>query len=137
MIEVGEARPDQLAWVEEKTGCVLTRNARGLVALRAGQVVGMVAYDHWSGNSCRMTLAVDGVGPLRRLLRPMFDYPFRHVGKSVLLTFIPSHSAKYVSLAEGLGFQLAHVIEDGCKPGDSLLQFEMRKADCRWLEGGP
>lgn len=133
VIEVVEARGDHFHWIEQQLDTVLSKNARGFVALRGGLIAGMVGFDNWSGNSCRMTVAFTRPMALRRLLPVMFDYPFRHAGRTLVWTMIPAHSRAVLALADGLGFSMTRVMDDGGE--DPLMLFEMRRNDCRWLEG--
>lgn len=135
MIRVREAAADELRWIEERTGCVLTRNARALLAETSqGCTVGMVAYDGWTPGSVQAHMAVAYPAVWRALLRPAFDYPFRFAGKEVLIGVIASDNARSVAAARAFGFTEAHRITDGWSKGTDLIIFEMRRADCRWLK---
>lgn len=121
-------------WLEARTGCVLTRQARAIEAVDAyGRVCGMVAYDCWTENSVQAHMAV--VAPLvwRRLLPDVFRYPFVQAGKGLLLGVIPEHNARSARMVERLGFTLAHRVPDGWAVGDDLLIYQMRREACRWL----
>lgn len=133
-MKVQAAPPAHFAWLEGRTGCTLTRNARAIEAVdRQGRVRGMVAYDGWTENSVQAHMAVDAPAVCRSLLRPAFSYPFEEAGKGLLLGFIPAHNARSVRLARHIGFHLAHRVLDGWAQGDDLLCFEMRRHECKWL----
>lgn len=133
-MKVQAAPPAHFAWLEGRTGCVLSRNARAIEAVdEQGRVRGMVAYDGWTVNSVQAHMAVDAPAVWRSLLRPAFSYPFEEAGKGLLLGIVPAHNKRSVRMVRRLGFRLVHEVLDGWAPGDSLLCFELRREDCRWL----
>ena len=122
-------------WLEARTGCVLTRDARGLCHRnRAGMVRGVVAYDYWTEAACQVHFAFASPIALRHLLKPGFRYPFLETNRQLLLGFIRESNGHSVKLAKHLGFKLGRHIQDGWAPGEALLLLEMRRRDCRWLE---
>lgn len=141
MISVREATPredgpSRFPWIEERTGCVLTRNARAIEAVREdGEIVGMVAYDNWTPASVQAHMAVDSAIVWRRLLRAAFDYPFRFAGKSLLIGIIAANNERSVAAVESFGFIETHRFIDGWREGVDLIVYEMRRKDCRWLKG--
>ena len=103
---VRAASPESLRWIEARTGCVLTREAKGIEAVDArGVVRGQVAYDCWTPMSCQCHMAVDTPVAWRSLVRPAFEYPFRQAGKSVIMGVIPAGNARSVHLAKRLGLR--------------------------------
>ena len=131
---VSASTPDELRWIEERTGCVLTRNARGITARDTRGVRGVVAYDAWTEASVQAHMAVEAPIVWRSLVRPAFAYPFLQAGRRVLVGVIPSHNRKSVEMAKALGFREMHRIRDGWTEGDDLLLLEMRREDCRWIQ---
>lgn len=125
-------------WLEARAGCVLSRQATLVAAVKQGapeRIRGVVAYDNWTENAVQAHMAVDSPIVWRHLLRPAFEYPFQQCGKNVLLGIIPSHNAKSVQMTRALGFKEAHRVKDGWAKGDDLIVFEMRREDCRFLGG--
>lgn len=132
---VRASHPSRFAWLEQRTGCVLTRNARAIEAVDGeGRVRGMVGYDGWTENAVQAHMAVETPSVWRSLLRPAFSYPFLEAGKGLLLGVIPAHNGRSVRLVRRLGFRMAHEVRDGWAQGDSLLLFEMRRDECKWLQ---
>lgn len=134
MTRVCAAAPAELSWLEERAGCVLTRDARAIKAVSgAGRILGMVAYDGWMPNSVQAHMAVEVPAAWRALLGPAFRYPFLQARKGVLVGVIPASRARSVAMAGRLGFREAHRVRDGADVGEDLVVFEMRKDECPWL----
>lgn len=133
MIEIRGHRDGELAWIEERTKAVLTRDARAVVAEEDGQIVGMVAFDAWTENAAQAHMAVVHPGVWLRLLRPGFHYVFEQAKKGILVGVIPSHNEASVRFSMGLGFKPIARIRDGWAPNDDMVMLEMRRETCRFL----
>ena len=131
---VTAATPDEFGWIEERTGCILTRNARAIAARDSQGIRGMVAYDAWTEAGAQAHMAVDAPIVWRSLLRPAFEYPFQQLGKNLLMGVIPAHNRKSVEMVKALGFREAHRIQGGWDAGDDLVLFELRRDECRWIQ---
>ncbi len=129
------AAPDEsFSWLADRTGVVLTKEARGLVAVDAsGRIRGMLAFDCWTPNSCWAHMAVDAPIAWRRLVLPGFEYVFRQAGRGLLLGAIASANEKSLQMAKALGFSESHRIRDGYSEGVDLVVVEMRREACPWL----
>lgn len=124
------------AWIEERTGCVLTRNARAIEAYdeRSGRRVGMVAYDCWTNTAVQGTIALEHPIAWRALRRPTFAYPFEECGKELMLVLVNSQNARSLALVRHSGFKETHRIVGAVDFGVDLIMFEMRRRYCRWLK---
>ena len=123
------------AWVQERTGCVLTPHARAIQAVDAsGRICGVVAYDCWTPHSVQAHMAVDYPAVWRSLLRPAFEYPFEEAGRGLVLGIIPAGNARSCALARRLGFREAYRVRDGWAVGEDLVVHELRREECRWLK---
>lgn len=132
---VRAASPESLRWIEARTGCVLTREARGIEAIDSrGVVRGQVAYDNWTENAVQAHMAVDTPVAWRALVKPAFEYPFTQSGKSVIMGVIPAGNARSVHLAKRLGLRETYRVRDGWANGEDLVVLEMRRDECRWLQ---
>ena len=124
---------DHYDWLCDRTNYVRTRDFRAIEAVDShGRVRGMVGYDGWTLNACRVHMAAETPIVWRHLLRPAFRYPFQHV--SVLLAHVPAHSIRSDKLVRKFGFWPAYRVLDGYAPGDDLQIYEMRRENCRWLK---
>lgn len=134
-LRVQAAPAEHFAWLEGRTGCVLSRNARAVEAVDGeGRVLGMVAFDGWTQNAAQAHMAV--VAPLvwRSLLPESLGYVFGQAGRGLLLGVIPEDNARSVRMVRRVGFRLAHRVRDGWAVGVDLLCFELRPKWCRrWL----
>jgi hypothetical protein len=127
VIEVGEGNAGHFPWIESRTGCVLTRNARVLVAWRNGEILGMLAFDAWTPGSVQFHMAVEKAIAWRRLRPALLDYAFRHAGKQVIVGVVPSHNLRSLRMAQRLGGVQTHRVKDGWDLGDDLIVFELRR----------
>lgn len=100
-----------------------------------GSIRGMIGYEGWTPKSARVYLAMESPAVLRGLVGPGFRYPFIQCGLEVLTLSIPAYSARNIALAKRLGFLETYRIRDGWDIGIDQLLFEMRRGQCRWLEG--
>jgi len=134
-VKVTAGHAEAFGWIEARTGCVLTRNARAIQALDvSGRIRGVIAYDMWTESAVQAHMAVDSPVVWRSLLRPAFSYPFVEAGRALLLGIIPADNAKSCAMAKRLGFREAYRVVDGWSVGVDLIVHEMRRRECRWLE---
>lgn len=134
MTVVLSARPDDFAWIENRTGCLRTRAFKAIKAVDDfGEILGMVAFDIFTRNSCQLHMAGRSALAVRRLARPAFEYVFRQLGLGVAIGVIAANNRPAVALVDGLGFRETHRVVDGWADGVDLLHFEMRAHECRWL----
>lgn len=130
------ASPCDLGWLVARTSCGLTPAAAAIKATDAGgRIVGMVGYDNWTENACQAHMAVATPMAWRALVRPAFAYPFLQAGKGVILAVIPAGNARSVDLASRFGFMVTHRVRDGWAVGEDLICLEMRRENCRWIQG--
>lgn len=126
----------ELSWLERRAGCVLTRNARGVKAVDAyGAIRAMVAFDSWTNASAQAHMAAETPIAWRSLLRPAFSYPFIEADKRVLIAVIPAGNERSLRLAKRFGFRETHRVPDGWDTGEDLVLLEMRREDCRHIQG--
>lgn len=134
-MRVTAGHAEAFEWIETRTGCVLTRNARAIQALDvSGRIRGVIAYDCWTESAVQAHMAVDSPVVWRSLLRPAFAYPFLEAGRSLLLGIIADDNPKSLAMVRRLGFRETHRVMDGWSTGVDLVLFQMRRHECRWLE---
>jgi len=100
----------------------------------AGRTVGAVGFDNWTPNACRMHVALERPRACRKLVRAAFEYPFVQCDREVVLAEIREGNDRSLRLAKHLGFQEVLRVADGWERNEALVFFEMRRADCRWLQ---
>lgn len=130
MIAVSAARPDELAWIELRTGCVLTRNAKGIKAVDdRGNIRGMVAFDGWTHNSAQCHVASDSPLVWKRLLQAGREYVFLQAGKGVLYAMIRSDNHRALRFAEHACMKLEHRFQDGIAKGVDMVVVRMLREE--------
>lgn len=135
-MSVTAGTPEALAWLCERAGCVLTPSATSVQAVDGtGRIRGVLAFDCWTLTAAQAHMAVDTPIVWRHLLRPGFDYVFRQARRSVLLGVIPSSNTRSCAMARAAGLREVYRVKDGWAVGDDLVVHEMRRDECRWLEG--
>jgi hypothetical protein len=128
------ALTEDFAWLQARTGCALTPDARGVKAVRPdGSLAALVAYDMWTENAVQVHLAFDTPAAWRCLARAAFAYPFEEAQKGVLWGCASASNARLLRFARRLGFLEAGRIPDGISRGDDLVLFHLRREDCRHL----
>lgn len=133
MIEVKAAPPAHYPWIAQRARLGISSTFRALEAVEHDRILGMVAYDGWTPNSCAVHVAIDDWRALRRLVRPAFLLPFRELDKGVVVASVLSTNSKSLRLVDGLGFESVGKIADGFERGVDLHIFEMRRENCRWV----
>lgn len=124
------AKPEDLPWVELRTGCVLTRNAKGIKALDArGNIRGMVAFDGWTENSVQCHVASDTAMAWKRLLQAGREYVFLQVGKGLLYASIRSDNLRALRFAQHACMEVEHRFRDAHGPGVDMVVVRMCRAD--------
>lgn len=123
-----------LHWLEARTGMHFTDNARGIANYNGEDIIAMVAFDRWTKNAVHLHMASDSPLAVRGLIKPSFRYAFQEAGRGVLLAEIPHDNHKSLKLAAWLGFKDVHWTRDGWSQGVDMVNLEMRREHCRWLE---
>lgn len=123
-----------LHWLEARTGMHFTDNARGIANYVDDDIAAMVAFDRWTKNAVHIHMGADTPFAVRALIKPAFRYAFKEADKGVLVAEIPADNHKSLELAAWLGFKEKHRTSDGWSLGVDMVNLEMRREDCRWLE---
>jgi L-amino acid N-acyltransferase YncA len=134
---VGPAPVKHYGWLMVRVGLRPDGVTRGFRALEAhgadGEPVAMVGYDQWTETSVAVHMACERPAAWRSLLGPAFHFPFVEAGKLVLVGGVAASNAASRSMTEHMGFREVGRVPDGYKPGDDLIVYSMRRADCRWI----
>lgn len=130
MISCTATRPEDLRWVEARTGCVLTRNAKGIKAVDArGNIRGMVALDGWTENSVWCHVASDTPLAWKRLLTAAREYAFLQAGKGLVYATVRSDNLPALRFAQHACFEVEHRFRDGIAKGVDAVVLRMRRED--------
>lgn len=133
-LSIAAASPEALAWIEERTGVVLTRIARGVMAVdSAGAIKGVVAFDGWTPALAHAHMAVEYPAVWRQLLPEAMHYVFNEANRELFLGWILASNQRALKFVKSVGFRELLLIRDGWAKGDDVVLLELRKADCRFL----
>jgi hypothetical protein len=134
-VRVLPATPADYGWIAERAGLVIGPQFRAIKAVdESGNIHGMVGYDGWTQSACSIHVALDNPLALRVLIIPGFGIPFREFKRSVVMAMVLSTNARSLALVRRLGFRQTHTVRDGWAVGVDLVMFEMRPAECRWVQ---
>lgn len=106
--------------------------ARGIAVRRGAEILGAVAFDQWTKNSCHAHVCLGNSAAGRLLLKEALPYAFKHV--EILFGTTRASNARVNVLAKRLGFELADVTLDGWEKGEALLHWKLRRENCKYLE---
>lgn len=127
---VTAARPEDLPWVELRTGCVLTRDARGVKACDArGNIRGMVAFDGWTETAVQVHVAADTPLAWRYLMNAAREYAFLQCGKALVYASIRSDNERALRFAWHACMEVEHRFKDAVAAGVDLVCVRMRRED--------
>lgn len=135
MIEVRQAPAEHYGWIAERAHLVVSSGFRAIEAMIGGRIVGMVGFDGWAPNSCSMHFAMDKPIALRRLIRPGFGISFKELKLGVVFVQVRSDNERSLRVVQSLGFREACFLRDAYSVGVGVHVLEMRREECRWLEG--
>ncbi len=121
-------------WLKRRASPVLCQDTTGFVAMRGDRIVGAVAFDSWSHNSCLSHIAIEDPRVVRRLVRIGCEFVFQHSGRGVLTGLTPADNEEALRLNKGLGFEVICRIRDGYRIGVDYVLQELRRENCRWIK---
>ncbi len=128
--------PDQWQWFHERDPIVMTSDTKGVAAYRDGNLVAVVALDHWTPNSVQIHIAVDDPLVFRyRFAEEVFEYAYNAGEKrDIIIGNTPSNNPKALKFNRHMGLTEVYRLKDVCGPGIDLVIQEMRRENCRWLK---
>lgn len=112
-----------------ESGCrVLTRLAS------TGEIMGVVAYDHWTPGNCEMSIASDLTGHwmTREFLRLAFAYPFLQCGLRRVTGVVEEDNWRALNLDTRLGFVFEGRLRKWFGDKDGIV-LGMLREECRWI----
>jgi len=121
-------------WVTYMLDIPLSTDMRGIVAVQDGVRKGVVLLENWTHNGCVAHFAATTPMVWRHGLHvEAFKYVFETNGMDFMLGYIPASNRESWRLAEHMGLREVYRIRDGFAPGDDMVMYELRKADCHYL----
>lgn len=125
---------EEWEWLVERAQVTRTEHTKGLVAYNGDKLVGAVAVDSWTPNSCRMHIAVDNMLIFKHgFPEEVYGWIFNECDKGVIVGATPAHLDKVLRFNRHVGFKEVYRIPDGYEIGIDMVIQECRKEDCKYL----
>jgi RimJ/RimL family protein N-acetyltransferase len=123
-----------VTWLSLRTQLSPSNNIKCIGRVDAdGRIMGVVAYEGFTGASCMMHCAGEGHWLSLNFLRVIFDYPFRVCKLKVVFVSIDSSNTASINLVTKVGYKFEHRLKDAFPNGDAMV-FSMRADDCRYYK---
>lgn len=133
-IEIVPMGREHWKWFRDTASPVLCHDTTGLVAMQGKEILGGVAFDSWSHNSCLAHISIRDPRVTRRLIRAGCDFVFHYADCGVMTGLTPANNERALRLNRGIGLLEVYRIREGYAKGIDYVLQEMRRKDCRWIE---
>lgn len=125
-------------WLAARARLTPSPNFRAFEVVRNGvvprRITAMAGFDGETANALWLSVAADEPIALRHLIKPVFGFAFRELGKEVILASVLSTNQRSLKIVEAFGFREVYRGKEWVDHGVDLIVFEMRRRDCKWLE---
>jgi len=124
----------QFTWLSERAECSHCEDTKGIVVYRDDQLVGAVAMDSWSYNSCTIHIAIDDMLAFKNNFpEEVFNYIFNTCDKGVVIGVTPADNERALRFNKTVGLVELYRIKDGYEVGVDYVVQELRKENCKYL----
>jgi len=121
-------------WLAARARPVRCEDTEGFIALRGNTIVGAVAMDSWTTNSCLGHIAIEDPFVLRHgFLELAFNFAFHYAGRGIMYGMTPANNEKALRFNKKIGFKELYRLCDGYRVGIDYVLQEMRRETCRWI----
>ena len=128
------SRQEEWDFLKQRAECVLCSDTKGIVAYKDGEIVGAVAMDTWSHNSCHIHIAVEDMLIFKHQFpEEVFHYIFNECDKGVIVGITPANNARALRFIKHIGFVEVFRLKDGFEVGVDFVCTEYRKENCRYI----
>lgn len=128
------SRQEEWDWIAARAECVWCADTKGIVAYKDGKIVGAVAMDTWSHNSCRIHIAVEDMLIFKHgWPEAVFDYIFNACDKGVIMGITPACNERALKFILHIGFVEVFRLRDGFEEGIDFVCTEYRKENCKYI----
>ncbi len=128
------SRHEEFEWLAKRAVCVWCADTKGVVAYEDGEIVGAVALDTWSHNSCHIHIAVDKMLIFKHgFPEEVFNYVFNEADKGVIVGITPACNARALKFIKHIGFVETYRLKDGYEVGIDFVVTEYRKENCKYI----
>lgn len=134
---VRAAHPNHFGWLLQRVEVTTPSPQFKAIEVvdETGKIHAMTGFDGWTENAVGILIAIETPSALRHLIAPTFQYVFNQCGRGVALATIRATNAKSLKLTAHVGFRETYRIKDAVRIGEDLVLFEMRREECRYLNG--
>jgi RimJ/RimL family protein N-acetyltransferase len=132
-----DADDDVGAWIFARTrGTWIKGQGVAIGITCAESLVAGAAFTMYNGANVWAAIAADpshqGHWATRRILRALFDYPFRQLKCKRMSSLLYASNDVAIKFNERLGFTREATLEDAAPEGDMFL-YRLTREDCRWI----
>lgn len=121
-------------WIAARAECVYCADSKGMVAYKDGKLVGAVAFDHWSHNSCHIHIAVEDMLIFKHgWPEAVFGYIFNQCDKGIIMGITPACNERALKFILHIGFVEVYRLKDGFEVGIDFVCTEYRKENCKYI----
>ena len=130
----GMVSEEEWDWIKERAQCVRCEDTVGMTAYCDGELVGAVAFDTWSYNSCVIHIAFEDFLTFKHgWPEAVFGYIFNQCDKGVIIGHTPASNVKALRFNKHIGFVELCRIKDGYEEGIDVVIQEYRKENCKYI----
>ena len=128
------SRKEEWEYIAQRAECVWCADTKGVVAYKDGVIVGAVAMDTWSHNSCRIHIAVEDMLIFKHgWPEEVFNYIFNECDMGVIMGITPACNARAIRFIKHIGFVEVFRLKDGFEEGIDFVCTEYRKENCKYI----
>lgn len=119
-------------WVAKQCRMIWTpENSQALGLERDGRLIAGVWYEDYNQRSVMAHIAIQG-RITREFLFSIFDYPFRQMGVSKIVSPVTENNADSINLLEKFGFIESARLKD-IHPSGDMIFYIMDRENCKYL----
>jgi hypothetical protein len=128
---------DNWWWVTKQTDAELTPRTKGIVAISDdGRILACAVFDSWTYSSAQVHIAIENRLAIRHgFIEECMHYFFNSCDRKVLIGLTPSNNERALKFIKNVGFVELFRVKDGFDVGVDYVVQEMRKENCRWING--
>lgn len=104
-------------WIAPRIKLIWSDDFRALARVKHGEIIGCVAYEGFTGSSCRIHMAGEPGWINREFIRLAFRYPFEVLDLTMVFGIVPSGNVEALEIDRRLGFKELIYVPDAHPDG--------------------
>lgn len=133
---VSTPREPLWAFINARIGIPWSSDFRAIGIVRDDCLMGVVAYNGFTGRTCCMHDAIDDPTVIdRTFVRAVFEYPFIQCDLLAILAQVDEDNKHALGINKRLGFKEVHRLNGAANSGKDLIFLQMLRSECRWIKG--